>query len=205
MQTPADKPKVADPTQSLNYLLYQVMRTGQDALPIPVEIVYGFSNCGRGFYSAFRHSLNKRELLSYDIAFPPYLVVEGVNGLYWTRPPEGGKEGLYHFLFHLRMVMAHLAVNPIGKKSTVSSTEVAHMLTQLPRRAAFVRSGEDIGVIYTDDTLSAVQGPVLAERLETIQAQTRQKYCRPKAEIEGSSIPLPSLEPQLSSWEEVEP
>src|SRR6266516_2104845 len=117
--------------------------------------------------------------LSFYHRFPnKLLVVEGADGLQWTRPPESRWEQLHHFLFHLRMTMAYLAVNPIGKKSTLSATDVAHMLTQLPKRAAFVRSGDDVGVIYTDDTPPPVDSATFHERLRLIRDQTRQKYCR---------------------------
>lgn len=204
VKPPTDKPKVADPTPYLNNLLYQVMKFGDATLPIPIEVIYGFANCGRGFFADFRYLRHKEQLLSSDVSFPPALVVETTNGsLRWTRPPENGLEQFYHFLFFLRAVMAHLANEPMGKKSTLSTTDVAHMLTQLPRRAAFVRSGEDIGVIYTEDTLPMVATAILRERLAIIQAQTRQKYCRPKDQVEGNTIRQTINEPKLSRWEEM--
>src|SRR5262249_25087081 len=122
--------------------------TGNWRLTIPYEIVPGFANCGRPFFQAYRYWLDKETLLSHELTFPPYLVVQTPHGgVRWTRAPEDGKEQLYHFLFFLPMTMVHVADNPIGKKTTLSTTDVAQMLTQLPRRAAFVRSGEEIGVI----------------------------------------------------------
>jgi len=201
---PAEKTRVNDPTPQLDYLLYQVMKTGQWLLPIPDEVVWGFANCGRGFYGAFRYAPNKDMLLSDSICFPPYLVVEGANGeLRWTRPPESGKEQLYHFLFHLRMVMRYLAEQPIGKPSSLSTTEVARMLTSLPRRAAFVRSGDEAGVIYTDNTPPHVDAATLHQRLALIRDQTRHRYCRSLDEP-GDAAPLPTRpieEPPLPRWE----
>lgn len=196
---------VADPTHDLDHLLREVMKRCDDMLPIPSQVVEGFANCGRGFYPDFRFSFNKGELLSCRVVFPPYLVVGEPGKLRWTRPPESGKEQLYHFLFHLRMTMLHLALNPIGKKIAVSSAEVAHMLTQLPRRAAFIRSGEDIGAIYTDDTTAPVRGDELQERLSIIRGQTRAKYCRP-VNSDGTDIDVGGKpdEPPVSRWEEVE-
>ncbi len=49
-----EMPKVPDPTPFLNHLLYQVMKTGNADVYIPSEVVWGFSNSGRGFYSVFR-------------------------------------------------------------------------------------------------------------------------------------------------------
>jgi len=215
VKPPDDKPVVPDPTPQLNYLLYEVMKSGYDTLPISIAITYGFANCGRGFFSAFRYLIGKKTLLAGERRFPPYLVVERANGeRRWTRAPEDGKEQLYHFLFFLRETMTYLANNPIGKKSTLSATDVAHMLTQLPRRAAFVRSGEDVGVIYTDDTPPPVDSATFHERLRLIRDQTRQKYCRPVNEPEDTTLdelddtmlrPAIRVEkPQVSRWEEVE-
>jgi hypothetical protein len=202
VKPPQEKPKVADPTPYLNHLLYEAMKRGNDRAAIAPQIVYGFANCGRGFYSVFLYSFNKRNLLGGDIDYPHPLVIERA----WMRSPETSKEQLYHFLFHLRATMKHLSENPLGKKSTLSATDVAHMLTQLPRRAAFVRSGEDVGVIYTENTASPVNNGELRKRLYLIRGQTRQKYCRPKDQsVEGSMPPNPpDSEPPMPRWEEVE-
>jgi hypothetical protein len=196
--------RVDNPIPYLDHLLYQVMKAGQDDLLIPCQVVYGFSNIGKGFFPTFRYSLRKRSLLSADVRFPPYLVVEGAYGnRYWTRRVESRQEQLYHFLYHLRETMRHLAQEPIGRRSTLAVSDVAGMLTQLPPRAAFVKSGSDIGVIYTEDTAPAVQGQALAERQSRIQTQTRRQYCTPKAQVEGQASPEPPDEPGLSRWEEV--
>jgi hypothetical protein len=183
--------KVADPTQHLNRLLWEVMRTGNAELPIPSQVVEGFSVCGnhgRGFYGEFHNSFKRGQLLSPDIEYPPALVVPTPDGgTRWTRLPEHGMEQLYHFIYHLRYLMVYLAEHPIGKKTGTSTNEVTQMLTKLPRRAAFVRSGDDIGVIYTDDVLPSVSGIELAARLAFIQAQTRQKYCKPKQDVEAAA------------------
>ena len=140
VKAPTEKPRVADPIPYLNHLLYQVMKSGTFTNDVPVEIVYGFSNCGLGFFPDFRYARNKAELLSDHVQFPPALVVEGKHGLRFTHEPENGREQLFHFLFYLRSTMGYLAADPIGKKSSLSATEVSRMLTQLPKRAAFVRS-----------------------------------------------------------------
>jgi hypothetical protein len=125
--------------------------------------------------------------------------------MHWTRPPETGKEQMYHFLFHLRMTMAHLADNPLGKKSSQSASEVAAMLTQLPKRAAFVRSGEDVGVIYTADTPKLASADTIRKRFYLIRGQTRAKYCTP-VELLNGLAPQPEMknEPPVMRWEEVQ-
>lgn len=112
--------------------------------------------------------------------------------------PEDHHEQLYHFLFHLCMVMAYLAAHPIGKKSTLTPTHVAPMLTQLPKRGAFVRSG--------DDAMPHVEVNELRQRLYITRSQTRQKYCRPKDQPNDSMPPQsePPPEPWGSKWEEVQ-
>jgi hypothetical protein len=202
VQAPKDKPKVANPINRLNHLLYEVMKTGQSTLPIHPDIVRGFSNCGLGFYPDFHNSLGKSKLLSDYVQFPPYLVVEGKGGLRFTREPENGKEQLYHFLFHLRSTMCYLAESPLGKKSSPSASDVSRMLTQLPKRAAFVRSGEDVGVIYTDKTAEHCNISELGRRYYLIRGQTRAKYCKPKEELVTPTSA--SDEPFLSRWEEVQ-
>ncbi len=79
---------VADPTSWLNRLLYEVMHTGNADLPIPCEIVLGFSGCVRHcFYGEFNNSFKKGKLLSPAIEYPPYLVVPTPEGHFrWARP-----------------------------------------------------------------------------------------------------------------------
>ena len=197
----------SDPTPYLDNLLYQVMRTG-DANPlIPPDAVIGFSNCGKGFYGNVRGIAKDDWLLSPQVIFPRALVVKGATGdLRWTRKPESGIEQLYHFLFHLRMAMYALAENPIGKKSAPSHAAVGQMLTNLPRRAAFVKSAETVGVIYTEDTPNRLQGRELVKRIETILAQTSNKYSHPRAEVKRLFVqPSASASPAMpvARWEEL--
>jgi hypothetical protein len=87
--------------------------------------------------------------------------------------------------------MVYLAQNPIGR----STTQVAQVLSELPKRAALVRSGEARSVIHTDDTSPPVESDDLRERLLATQKQTREKYCRSKKEGETAMI-LANDEPQ---------
>ncbi|HVB24072.1 MAG TPA: hypothetical protein VNG51_19195 [Ktedonobacteraceae bacterium] len=202
-----DKPRESDPTPYLDNLLYQVMRTGNANPLIPPDAVIGFSNCGRGFYGNVRGIAKDNWLLSPQVIFPRALVVKTAGGdLRWTRKPESGIEQLYHFLFHLRMAMYALAENPLGKKSAPSSAAVGQMLTNLPRRAAFVRSAETVGVIYTEDTPNRLQGRELVKRIQAILTQTRNKYSHPKAEVERLFVqPSTSASPAMpvTRWEEL--
>jgi Type IV secretion-system coupling protein DNA-binding domain len=188
---PMDKPRVTDPTWQLDNLLYEVMRTGNPSLTIPPEIVDGFSNCGVGFYKAARSIVYNDPVLTIETVFPRQLVGQRADGEpYWTRHPESGREQLYHFIFHLRFAMQVLAENPIGKATAASPTEVAKMLTNLPRRAAFVRSADTVGVIYTHNAIPPLPRDMLYTRISGILNQTRQIYCRPKAEVERWFMPV---------------
>lgn len=180
----------ADPTPYLDYLLYEAMRTGNALLPIPYEVVIGFSRCGQGFYGHARTISNGE--LTQELRYPPHLVVPDGNSHRWTRPPESSMEQMAHFLFHLRMTMTHLAREPIGKKSTPSATVVGQMLTQLPRRTAFVRSGDTVGVIYTHNTPKALSPNDLRSRIMAVQTHTRLTYCHPRVEIEQTLMGSPT-------------
>lgn len=199
---------VADPTPYLDNLLYQVMRSGDSTLPIPWDAAAGFANCGRGFFTAVKWSKGSVDLTN-NVPFPPHLVVETGQGPRWTRPPENAKEQFYHFIFHLRMVMRYLAAHPIGKVTSATATDVAQMLTNLPKRAAFVRSGDDIGVIYTSATPAPVGPAEAGIRLQTIRQQTRAKYCHPREDVEQAFLhdevlPLNHSEGvHISRWEQV--
>jgi hypothetical protein len=201
-------PRVVDPTWQLNSLLYETMQSGNPGLPIPPEVVMGFSGCGQQFYKQARGLTHNDHRLRADFPFPLHLVGERKNGItYWTRKPEGGTEQMYHFIFHLRMVMFHLAAHPIGKATTTSTAEVAKMLTQLPKRAAFVRPADTVGVIYTHNTAPSLPRMELFNRAKAILEHTRLTYCHPKAEVEQTFMqPAQASAPvqPLSRWEEVE-
>ncbi|HVB22289.1 MAG TPA: hypothetical protein VNG51_10115 [Ktedonobacteraceae bacterium] len=200
-------PRIADPTPYLDSLLYQVMRSGNPLVPIPREAVIGFANCGRGFY---RQALAVSDYeLSAAFRLPPFLVVQRNRSVQWTRKPEGGREQLLHFLFHLRMVMQAVAAHPIGKPSTATPADVAKMLTSLPKRAAFVHSADTTGVIYTHQTPPPLAHHQLMERIGSIVGHTRLVYCHPRAEVErsfGGHVSAQPTEPTVTvRWKEVEP
>ena len=177
---------VMEPTMHLNRWLYEGMSTSNTRLPLTSQIIEGFANCGRGFYGNFKNSFKHGKLLSPDIEYPPYLVVKTPDGsLRWMRNrPEHGGEELYLLIFTLRESLKYLAKHPIGKETSQSTHEIAQGLSMLPKRAAWVKSGTDMGVIYTDDASPMVDEAEGQRRLRIIQTQTQAKYCRPKVEFE---------------------
>jgi len=199
----------ADPTPYLDNLLYEAMRTGNPMLPVPYEVVIGFARCGKGFYGHARTISNPE--LTQEWRYPPHLVVPDGNGRRWSRPPESSMEQVAHFFFHLRATMEHLAAEPIGKKSAPSSTVVGQMLTQLPKRAAFVRSGDTVGVVYTQDTPKAAGPAELRARVLAVQAHTRLVYCRSQDDDTEQTLPAAPATPTVAQvpqvpvtrWEEV--
>ncbi len=88
--------------------------------------------------------------------------------------------------------MYSLSQHPVGKSSTSKAAGVADMLTQLPKRAAFVRTGEFIGAIYTQNTPPALTGAALRQRMLDIRDRTRTKYCHPTGAAQPS---IPDAEP----------
>lgn len=211
---------VDDPTDYLDRLLYDVMRSGNHNLFIPWEIPRGFSNSGDGFFAAARGA--KEAELNATLwplkGFPAHLVIPTADGdVQWTRQPRTGKEWFWLFMFSLRSLMFQLARDPIGKVTEASTSEIAKMLSSLPRRAAFVRSGDDVGVIYTHNIPQRVSQAEHAARLNAIRQQTRAKYCHPREEVEqrllaevdgGSGQPSSPGQPTspdalLGGWEEV--
>ncbi|HEY7348098.1 MAG TPA: hypothetical protein VH599_07230 [Ktedonobacterales bacterium] len=201
---------VDDPTYFLDRLLYDVMRTGNWLLPIPYEIPRGFANSGKGFFAAARGAKDWELGPEMMDRFPAHLVVRTAEGdQRWTREPENGKETFYFFLYCLRSLMNQLAEEPIGKETRTKPADIAQMLSNLPKRAAFVRSGEDIGVIYTSATPAPVGPAEAGTRLQTIRQQTRAKYCHPREDVEQALLHdevLPISHGEgvpISRWEQV--
>jgi hypothetical protein len=193
-------PRVSDPTHRLDSLLYDVMQSGNPWLPIPPEIVEGFSNCGRGFYKQAIGIGYNDPLLQPDARFPRHLVVQAPNGeLRWTRPPDSSTDQLFHFVFHLRMVMVRLAEGPIGKATVASPAEVAKMLTSLPNRALFVTSADTGGTLYTFDTFPIVSQAraLVFKQIAQVLTQTRARYGKPRADVERD-LQQPPDEPDTS-------
>jgi TraM recognition site of TraD and TraG len=211
--------KIENPLVYLDYLLQMVMVYGDASLPIPALAVRGFANCGHSFWQQVRDIRDDDKRLLADIPalnIPKHLAAQTPDGWAWTRNPESGKEQLLHFLFHVRLVMRYLAAHPLGKETVASATEVGKMLNQLPRRCAWVRSGTQVGTIFTHDT---PKGTVPAHGITFVRDHTRQVYCRPKAEVEKQftgnaqpapqpatqfKAPAPVEPPPVSGWEEAE-
>ncbi len=222
--------RVENPIPYLDYALQMAMVYKDPAVPIPALAVRGFANCGRSFWQKVRGLHDSDRRLQQDIPelhIPEYLAVRTPDGWQWTRSPESSQEQLLHLLFHIRVTMHYLAEHPLGKESVASTADVGKMLNQLPKRAAFVRSGNTVGIIYTHDT--PPQNGSLPDDMAYIRDHTRQVYCHPRAEVEqrfrGNAQSIPSTPkpvrqfvspptatapvkqqqpPQLSGWEEAE-
>lgn len=184
---------VPDPLYALNDLCYRVMSTRDPNLPIPGEIPIGFSGCG--IHTFYKAACKARAELLPDYPLPGWLA---------KRAPEDGSEQLMHFVASLRFAMDALAEQPIGKPLATSAIEVGKMLMSLPKRAAFVRSGEDMGVVYTLDTPEPLRGSALRERLDAIQDATRRKYCHPRENIERGFAVEPTTQDTVIAREELE-
>jgi len=200
-------PYVEDPTAYLDALLQDVMKTGRATLPIPVPVAFGFSGCGWGFYRKLMKT-DRQWLLSSDVAFPGHLTEFTPYGqLRWLRLPEDANEQMWHFVFFLRQTMLYLAENPVGTKTVMSTSDLAHMLTQLPRAMVFIRSGNDVGQLRTHEPQkSMMEVRYLNQRAKELRDQTRQRYAKPKSEVEARPAPAPdtTLAPQPKSrWEDV--
>ncbi len=199
---PEGNPEVFDPVPDLNHLLRKVMHSGDFNVHIPSLVVYGFANCGKGFYSVFNKPFKSR-WLTPDIGYPAYLVVDSGDGLHWTRPPETSKEQLYHFLFHLRATMAYLAANPISTKTSDRPAEIAQLLTTLPHRHALVRSGTDVGRIITDQTLERPDEYMVEIISTDIKVQTIMKYCQKVEDSQPLNDTTLTAQPVVRRYEEI--
>src|SRR5206468_4612046 len=134
--------------------------------------IEGFSNCGKGFFIAWdsQKKESKAWHLSADVRYPEELISETADQrVRWLRPPKNSYEQFYHFLFFLRRTMFHLSHNPIGKKTTQTPAEIAQMLASLPRRAVFVRSGEDVATIFTENTPKMAPQSLFRQRVARIR------------------------------------
>lgn len=181
---PPANPTVSDPLPDLNDFLYKAMLAGRLPERVSSGIVEGFTGCGRGFYQAFKWGLKDRLLIFKNIYTPAEWTENTPNGdVRWVKKPARGKPQLYHFLWHLMMTVEELTRCPIGKQ-TKSTVSTAQQIMSLPFRHAYVKSGDEAGVIVTDDTFDQVSEQELQMRLQRITAQTRSKFCKPKSELE---------------------
>jgi hypothetical protein len=86
-----------------------------------------------------------------------------------------------------------LSINPIVEKKPLTSSDVAQILEQLPKRHALVRTSKadpndehepTVFLITTLDVPESVEQSVFDARLVDIRNRTRAKYCRPRVEVE---------------------
>lgn len=193
-----------DPTLYLDNLLVEVMRTKNPMLDIPYEAVAGFANCNGGFYKAVKWARGSQALTG-NVQFPEYLANQTHQGYVWLRPPHDEGERFLHFIFHMRTVMMYFARNPLIKGGKVQMVDYAQILLGLPKRMALVRSGDDVGLIQTNDTPRPLVGEALEARRFFIREHTRQRYCHPRDQIETLiENTTPPDEFTLRRWEEVE-
>lgn len=186
-----------------------------------MPVAFGFSNCGFGFYRKLMNLSQKDRqwLLSSSVGFPDNLTEYTPYGdLRWVRPLENVTAQMYHFVFFLRKTMEYLAEHPVSQESVDSTSDIAHLLTQLRRGLIFIRSGQDVGEV---DILGPKKGigvrePKYArELMRDLLQQTRQRYAKPRSEIENVNENSKSVDiepddvnetpaqPQ-SRWEDVE-
>ena len=178
-----------DPIPELDTLLYEVMQQKKPDLDIPYLVAIGFSFCGRGFHIGLKLMYRKR--LQVGVQIPPHLVFNGK----WARPPESGSEQLWHFIWHLRRMMAYLARHPIGTSNTPNTNAVAQWITTLKRRTAYVSVGHQAATIMTFDTPKPLTGAALVARVADVETRTRAKYCRPRPEPPSGAGVVPDETP----------
>lgn len=179
---------VPDPTPHLDMLFREVMATDNPRLPIPPEVVRGLSNCG-GFFSAVRNISYNDPVLQAGFTPPPHLACETAQGWEWLRQPESPGEWLAQCVFFLRLAMEYLAAHPLGNVKETNTSEMAQKLAQLQKRIAFMRSGDEMGPIKTLDAPEP-EGNTAARR-DLITWQTRERYCRPREDVEAAFTPEP--------------
>ncbi len=185
MQGPYQMHEVWDPTLHLDQLLYEVMTTGNAHLLIPRDIVLGLSGCGHTFYHIWQRTLNKDWWLGPDVSFPPELVITRPDGSHmWTRRPDDSREELAHCIYLIRATMRYLAEHPLGEATTLSTSEVAAQLMELPNRQMYVRAGDEVALLRTEDMETPVPAYEYEERVQLISTQTHERYCKPKEEVE---------------------
>ena len=92
----------------------------------------------------------------------------------------------YHiFTDALDAAIAGVIKEPIGEYKQTGITDIADRLTHLPKRQALIRIGTTTNQLETLSLPSTVSSSERNKRLERIQKQTREKYCRPREEVEA--------------------
>ncbi len=172
-------PLVPSPLPLLNAFLYEVEAKGNADLPIPQDIILGFSNMGVGYYKLFRKASPEKQRY---IASKEGSKLSNLVRLKQELSDERGAGVLLDMIRQLREVMVVLAKNPIGERKALTSGDMAQEIINLPRRTAFVKIGTDIATLQTQDTPPAASNFV--ERKQGIIQRTRKTYCRPASVVE---------------------
>jgi RNA polymerase subunit RPABC4/transcription elongation factor Spt4 len=177
------KPKVRSPLPLVSPLLYEAEIKRDGELPLPYDLLVGFSNCGKGFYNVLEKA--SKETKAYLTKAEAVSSEQHINTL--TSRLAGSKEQidqLLDFLVTLRLVLHILAKEPLGEKKQQTVSDVVQTIVKLPKRHALVKIGTDIYEMKTLDTPAPVAPFELVKRKTIIQEQTRKKYCRPKDQVE---------------------
>ena len=174
-------PLVPSPISELNNFFYQVETKKNPNLPIPINVILGFSNMGVGYYKLFRKISPEKQtyLLSKEMVKLSNMVRLKQELL---DEHEQGVSTLIDVIKQIREVAAILANNPIGERKPLMLGEVAQEIINLPQRTALVKIGSDIATMLTKDTPSASTD--FDARKQAIIARTRRTYCRPARVVE---------------------
>jgi hypothetical protein len=181
--TSDSKVSVHDPIPFLSPFLYEVQKKENWQLPIPLEVIYGFSNLGDGYYDVLdRCSASQLTALTKADTVAS-LTGETEASITLPGPSEHVRE-LWDFLVTLRQVMVILATSPLGQKKQVTSSEVAQRILDLPKRHAFVRGSKGVTPIVTLPIPTVVSPQEEAKRKAAIVERTRKTYCKPRSLVE---------------------
>lgn len=177
------RPRVLNPLQLLNPLLYEVQIKKIWQQPVPYDVIWGFSDCGVGFYHIFEAVLpdDRAYLASWKV-----LTDTSEEGARIKTHLPGTQEGqqLLDFLLTLRAVMQILAQEPLGEKKVASASEIAQRIMNLPRRQAMVKVGTDVALMRTHDTPPGIIGEKIKQRKKFIIEHTRVRYCKKRDVVE---------------------
>jgi Replication-relaxation len=177
-QWPPDRPIIDNPCDSgyLNEFLYKVQAEQDPTLPIPHQILEGFSDCGDGYYNLLQKlAKTKPELI--------FTLLKAKNPRAYFHDLPGKKEQraeLLDFLTSLREAMAALAADPIGERRIETTTEVAQKIMHLPNREALVSTGETVYHMRTHETYPPISDSERRQKL----IDNSVEYLRSKDDVE---------------------
>jgi hypothetical protein len=177
------RPRVLNPLQLLNPLLYEIQIKKNWQKPIPYDVIWGFSDCGVGFYHVFENTYadEKAYLASWEVVSGTTEKGERIKK--HLLETQSGQQ-LLDFLITLRSVMQILVQEPLGEKKATSTSEIAQRIVNLPRRQALVKVGTDIAPMRTIDAPSSITSENIKQRKQFVLKQTRARYCKGRDVVE---------------------